>query len=143
MMFVVSPLAARDLDDIWNYLADDNLEATDRVLLGLEKAMNKLAKRPGVGHLREDLADRRHRFFLVYSYLIAYRQETKPLQIIRVMHAARDIQTLLELSPETLEPATLSSVLSTLFGFTVVATRKCRTNCDETLSPPYGLSNGR
>ena len=26
---------------------------------------------------------------------------------------------------------------------TVVATRKCRINCDETLSPPYRLSNGR
>src|ERR1022692_1420311 len=24
----------------------------------------------------------------------------------------------------------------------VVATRKCRINCNETLSPPYGLSNG-
>jgi len=25
----------------------------------------------------------------------------------------------------------------------VVATRKCRINCNETLSPPYRLSNGR
>jgi plasmid stabilization system protein ParE len=101
-MFVLTPLAARDLDDIWSYLADDNLEVADRVLLALEKAMNKLAKRPGIGHLREDLADRRHRFFLVYSYLIVYRPETKPLQVLRVVHAARDTQSLLDLSSETL-----------------------------------------
>ena len=43
--FVLTPLAARDLGDIWNYLAEDNLQAADRVLLALEKAMNKL---PGV-----------------------------------------------------------------------------------------------
>src|SRR5271165_4098753 len=101
MMFVVTPLAARDLDDIWNYLADDSLETADRVLLALEKAMNKLAKRPGIGHFREDLADRRHRFFLIYSYLIVYRPQTEPLQIVRVLHAARDVQSLLNLSSDT------------------------------------------
>ena len=44
--------------------------------------------------------DKRHRFFLVYSYLIVYRHETKPLQIIRVLHAARDVQSILGLAPE-------------------------------------------
>jgi plasmid stabilization system protein ParE len=77
--FVLTPLAVRDLDEIWNYLAEDNLQAADRVLLALEKAMNKLARRPGIGHLREDLADKRHKFFLVHSYLIIYRPQTKPL----------------------------------------------------------------
>jgi plasmid stabilization system protein ParE len=48
--------------------------------------------------MREELADRRHRFFLVYSYLIIYRLETKPLQIIRVLHAARDVQSILKLT---------------------------------------------
>ena len=39
--------------------------------------------------------DKRHRLFLVYSYLIVYRHETKPLQVIRVLHAARDVQSIL------------------------------------------------
>ena len=39
--------------------------------------MVKVAKNPGVGHWREDLADKRHRFLLVYSYLIVYRHEAK------------------------------------------------------------------
>jgi len=98
--FVLTPLAARDLGDIWNYLAEDNLQAADRVLLALEKAMNKLARRPGLGHLREDLADKRHRFLLVYSHLIVYRPQTKPLEIVRALHAARDLQSLLDLPPE-------------------------------------------
>lgn len=62
--------------------------------------MYRLAKTPGIGHLRADLADRRHRFFLVYSYLIVYRFETKPLQVIRVLHASRDVQSLLGLQAE-------------------------------------------
>ncbi len=68
--FVLTPRAEQDVSDIWNYIADDNFEAADRVLNALENAMQKLARSPGSGHIREDLADRRHRFFLVYSCLI-------------------------------------------------------------------------
>jgi len=50
--------------------------------------------------MREELADRRHRFFLVHSYLIVYRFETKPLQVLRVLHAARDVQSILGLTAE-------------------------------------------
>jgi len=88
--FVLTPLAARDLNEIWDYLASDSVQAADRVLDALEKALRGLAKNPGKGHWREDLADGRHRFFLVYSYLIVYRSETKPLQVIRVLHASRE-----------------------------------------------------
>ena len=54
----------------------------------MDRVMIRLAKNPRIGHWREELTDKRHRFFLVYSYLIVYRHETKPLQIIRVLHAA-------------------------------------------------------
>ena len=98
--FVLTSLAEQDIEDIWDYIAADNLDAADRVLTALEKALSRLAKTPGIGHLREDLADRRHRFLVVYSYLIVYRLETKPLQIIRVLNAARDVQSLLSLPAE-------------------------------------------
>jgi plasmid stabilization system protein ParE len=98
--FVLTPRARQDVDDIWDYIANDNIEAADRVLEALEEAMFKLAKSPGMGHWREELTDKRHRFFLVYSYLVVYRHETKPLQIIRVLHASRDVQSILGLSPD-------------------------------------------
>ncbi len=60
--------------------------------------MIRLAKNPGIGHMREELADKRHRFLLVYSYLIVYRSDAKPLQIIRILHAARDLQSILRLA---------------------------------------------
>jgi antitoxin ParD1/3/4/toxin ParE1/3/4 len=93
--FVLTPLARRDLEELWDYLALDNRQAAKRVLDRIEATIRVLAKTPGMGHLREDLADRRHRFFLVYSYLIVYRPETRPLQIIRVLHASRDVRALL------------------------------------------------
>ncbi len=93
--FVLTRRAKQDVNDIWGYIADDNIDAADRVLDALHKAMLKLAKTPGIGHFREELADRRHRFFLVYSYLIVYRHEMKPVQIIRVLHAARDVRDVL------------------------------------------------
>jgi plasmid stabilization system protein ParE len=93
--------AEQDVGDIWDYIAGDGIEAADRVLDALEKALYKLAKNPGIGHVREELADRHHRFFLVCSYLIVYRIETQPLQVLRVLHGARDVQSILGLTSES------------------------------------------
>jgi toxin ParE1/3/4 len=98
--FILTPRAKQDINDIWDYIAGDNIEAADRVLGALENAMIKLAMNPGLGHWREVLTNKRHRFFLVYSYLIVYRHTTKPMQIIRVLHAARDVQSILGLTPD-------------------------------------------
>lgn len=98
--FVLTRRAKQDVSDIWDHIADDNMGAADRVLDALYNAMVKLAKTPGIGHWRDELTDKRHRFFLVYSYLIVYRHETKPLQIIRVLHASRDVQSILGLTPD-------------------------------------------
>jgi plasmid stabilization system protein ParE len=97
--FVLTPLAVRDTEEIWEYLAADSRKAALRVLDHLEACIHRLARNPGIGHLREDLADRRHRFFPVGSYLIVYRHQTKPLQVIRILHAARDVRGLLGLAP--------------------------------------------
>lgn len=101
--FVLTPLAARDIDDIWDYLAEDSIDTADRVLAAIERTILRLVRHPGIGHLREDLADRRHRFFLIYPYLIVYRKESGLLQVVRVLHAARDIQARLSETPESEE----------------------------------------
>ncbi len=90
--FVLTPQAQADLLEIWNYIAEDSPESADRVLERLYAAFTRLAETPAMGHHREDLADRRHRFWTVYSYVVAYRDQTRPLQIIAIVHGARQLE---------------------------------------------------
>jgi plasmid stabilization system protein ParE len=46
--YVLTHFAEQDLNDIWDYLAIDNLDAADRVHQQLESAMRKLAKRSAI-----------------------------------------------------------------------------------------------
>ena len=55
--------------------------------------MRRLAANPNLGHLRQDLADEPLRFWQVYSYLVIYRPQAEPLQIVRVLHASRDVRS--------------------------------------------------
>lgn len=89
--FVLTPEARQDLIDIWNYIAEDSIDKADRVIGRVHDAFVRLAQSPGMGHNREDLADSRHRFWTIYSYVIAYRGDTTPVQIIAVVHGARHL----------------------------------------------------
>jgi plasmid stabilization system protein ParE len=101
--FLLTPEARADLVQIWNYIAEDSIDTADQVLSRLHDAFLRLAQSPRLGHHRQDLADERHRFWTVYSYVIAYRPDTTPLQIIAVVHGARDLEAFLQyrLSDET------------------------------------------
>lgn len=54
--------------------------------------MQLLADNPGIGHVRLDLTDADVRFWSVFKYLVIYRPETKPLEIVRVLHGRRDVK---------------------------------------------------
>ena len=93
--FRLSPEAARDIEDIWEYIARDSVCAARRVRLGLLVACRRLAQHPGLGHRREDLTNKPVLFWPVYSYLIIYNPATEPLEIVRILHGAQDIPRLL------------------------------------------------
>ncbi len=62
------------------------------------QAFDLLSKMPNTGHRRSDLTDRPLRFWLpnpYKNYLIVYDAETRPIRIIRVLHAALDAKSLL------------------------------------------------
>lgn len=96
--YQLTPAAEADLGEIFDYIRRDSPDAARRVLVRVREAMRRLAEFPGIGHVREDLADKSLRFWPVYSYLIVYRPESRPLQIIRVLHGARDVRQILERS---------------------------------------------
>jgi plasmid stabilization system protein ParE len=94
--FVLTPAARADLAEISDYISQDNPDAANRVLDELRAAMRNLAEIPEMGHSRRDLASETLRFWPVYSYLIIYRPEARPLQVVRVLHGSRDIRRILE-----------------------------------------------
>jgi antitoxin ParD1/3/4/toxin ParE1/3/4 len=98
--FVLSPEAVEDLASIWHYIqTQSSVEMANRVESVIRERIAFLARNPGAGHQRRDLTDLRVRFFPVYSYLIVYRPETKPLQIVSILHGRRDVDRILSKRP--------------------------------------------
>ncbi|MBZ5626581.1 MAG: type II toxin-antitoxin system RelE/ParE family toxin [Acidobacteriia bacterium] len=95
MGYVLSVDADLDLDEIWEYIAADNIDAADRWIGKLFDAFEALARTPGMGHKREDLTDYPVRFWPVGSYLILYRAEQRPIEIVAVTQGSRDIPAFL------------------------------------------------
>lgn len=87
--------ALADIDELWTYIAEDNVEAADRVSGAILDACELLADQPLIGHTREDLTPRPILFWSSGRYLIVYRPETDPLRIVAIFHSARDVATLL------------------------------------------------
>jgi plasmid stabilization system protein ParE len=96
MTYILSVDAELDLDEIWEYIARDSLDAADRWIARLFDTFQSLAQNPGIGHRREDLTTLPLLFFPVEAYLILYRVQTKSIDIVAVTHGARDIPSFLE-----------------------------------------------
>ena len=87
--FVLHPEAYNDVDEIWEYIAADNLVAADRVLDEIYQMLRSLVAFPQQGHRRPDLTARPLRFQSVRDYVIAYAADEKPLIVIAVLHGRR------------------------------------------------------
>lgn len=86
--------AESDLFSIWAYIAARNEAAADNLESEILNACLRLASKPDLGHFRRDITQRNLRFFAVRSYcLIVYDPESNPLEIIRILHGARDAKS--------------------------------------------------
>ena len=95
--YLLAPEAAVDLVQIWRYIKkQSSVEMADRVESVIRDRVAFLAENPGAGHWRKNLTDQAVKFFPVYSYLIVYRPDTKPLQIVSVLHGRRDVEKILK-----------------------------------------------
>jgi len=93
--YVLSTGAELDLDEIWEYIAQDNIRAADRWVGKLFDAFDALARNPVMGHKREDLTAYPILFWPVGAYLILYRAQQEFIEIVAVTQGARDIPTFL------------------------------------------------
>ncbi|HEY4933465.1 MAG TPA: type II toxin-antitoxin system RelE/ParE family toxin [Terriglobales bacterium] len=88
--YVFHPEAALDLEEIWDFIAEDNLDAADQVIADVLASLDALVAFPNQGHKRPDLTSRPLRFILARGYLIAYAPEERPLWIVAVLHGQRN-----------------------------------------------------
>lgn len=87
---LVTPLAQQDLSDIWDYAAESGVERADRLLDLINEKCQRLAEYPEMGRARHELlVDLRS--FTVKNYVIFYQPITDGIEVLRVLHGARDI----------------------------------------------------
>jgi len=89
--YAFHPDAFVDLDEIWEYIAQDNVDAADRVLADIHSTLTMLAGSPQIGHRRQDLTTRPLRFHVAREeYLVAYALDEKPLWVVAILHGRRN-----------------------------------------------------
>ena len=79
--------------EIWYFIAQNDSLAADRLLDLLEEKYKLLADNPHMGPARRDIA-KELRYHPVGSYLLLYRIISGGIELVRVVHGARDLQSL-------------------------------------------------
>lgn len=91
--------AEGDIDSISDYIAHDNIDAARRFRQMVKEDITSLAEMPGMGALREFPNPRLHgvRSWPIKhfrNYLIFYRPIERGIEVLRIIHGARDIERL-------------------------------------------------
>ena len=93
--YAFHPEAFADLDQIWDYIAERNIDAADRVVADIHAILGTLVASPHIGHRRPDLTTRPLRFHPVRDdYLIVYAPDESPLWVVAVIHGRRNPRVL-------------------------------------------------
>ena len=85
-----SPQAIQDLKEIWLYVAEDNPRKADELLLRIERKCQALIQFPYMGQERRELV-RDIYSLIVGRYVVFYRVSETAIELVRVLHSARDI----------------------------------------------------
>jgi toxin ParE1/3/4 len=97
---VIRPLAKGDLDEQSRYIARDNVEAALRLLDAAEEAFDRLRSLPEIGKAREfrhpELVNVRSWPIPGFEkYIIFYRANPEMVEVLRIIHAARNLAGIL------------------------------------------------
>lgn len=84
------PKARIDMADIWSYIARDSERQADKFIDRIDRQLARLALQPAIGRLRNELMENL-RSFPFERYLLFYQVTREGIDVVRVLHAARDI----------------------------------------------------
>jgi toxin ParE1/3/4 len=89
------PRANRDLWEIWDYIADDSPDRADDLIATFDTKFRILAGQPELGRRRDELSENL-RSLAVGRYVIFYLPIPKGIEVVRVLHGARDMNALFQ-----------------------------------------------
>jgi plasmid stabilization system protein ParE len=95
-LYEVSAEAQNDLFEIWRRVAEDSVELADRIDTEFHDLFAKLGSMPGRGHARKDLTTRPVLFVPLYSFLVVYQPDVKPIRIMAVLRGKRNVKRILK-----------------------------------------------
>jgi plasmid stabilization system protein ParE len=94
-LYEVSAEAQNDLIEIWQRIANDSIKLANRIEGEFYSLFESLARMPGQGHVRKDLTERPVLFFPLYSFLVVYQPEVKPIRIMAILRGRRNVKRIL------------------------------------------------
>jgi toxin ParE1/3/4 len=86
--------ARQDLKDIYHHLADENAAAARRLLQNIDRKIALVAEFPDIGSPHPEFGPNA-RLLVVGSYVVLYDRLPDTVEIVRVLHGARDLSNLL------------------------------------------------
>jgi antitoxin ParD1/3/4/toxin ParE1/3/4 len=95
-LYDVSAEAQNDLFEIWRRIAGDSVDLADRIDSEFRDLFAALGRMPGQGHARKDLTARHVLFFPMYSFLVAYQPDVRPIRIMAVLRGKRNVRHVLK-----------------------------------------------
>ena len=87
---LVRPKARIDLAEIWDFIAGESEVQADTFINRMTDELRLLARQPELGRKRDDLMSSL-RSFPFGRYVIFYRIDPNGIEVIRVLHSARDV----------------------------------------------------
>ncbi|MFI3187779.1 MAG: type II toxin-antitoxin system RelE/ParE family toxin [Methylococcaceae bacterium] len=90
LVIVKRPKAKTDLVEIWDYISDDSETRADAFIETIDKKFQALVDEPYLGIARDEI-EVDLRSFPVGRFVIFYRKLTEGIEIILVLHGARDL----------------------------------------------------
>ncbi|MBC6422428.1 MAG: type II toxin-antitoxin system RelE/ParE family toxin [Hormoscilla sp. SP5CHS1] len=91
--YIISPLASRDLDKIFDYFVSRNIEAGERFVEEFEKKCRNLVEFPNMGRSYAEIKPSL-RGIPIEGYIILYRVIENGVEIVRVVSGYRDLPSL-------------------------------------------------
>jgi toxin ParE1/3/4 len=86
-----SPASEQDLDDIWDFIAEESPFQADRLWERFRMKLEHLANWNGLGRPRPELAEG-CRSYPFGKYCFYFRSHPEGIELLRVLHSARDLQ---------------------------------------------------